>query len=271
MYIMQDFSVLMSVYYKDSPEWLREAIKSVISQTAKPKEIIIVCDGPLTPELDKILDENRDFVKTHRLAKNMGLGEALRQGLEQCSCSLVARMDSDDISLPDRFEKQLAVFEKNPELAVLGGMIEEFDSHTLKPICIRQVPLEDAGIRKFLKFRNPMNHVSVMFRKDAVMKAGGYQPFPLLEDYYLWARMMAKGFRLMNIPEILVKVRIDANMFGRRGGLAYFRNNLAMYGKLRELGLITVPEYIFNACVRFTVQVLMPKSLRGKFYKKALR
>ena len=261
----------MSVYCKDSPEWLREAIKSIISQTAKPKEIIIVCDGPLTPELDKVLLENKAFIKTHRLEKNMGLGEALRQGLEHCSCGLVARMDSDDISVPDRFEKQLAFFEKNPGLAAAGGFIEEFDSQTLKPVSIRKVPLTEAEIRKFLKSRNPMNHVSVMFRKDAVMKAGGYKPFPLLEDYYLWARMTAKGFRLMNIPEILVKVRIDANMFGRRGGLAYFRNNLAMYGKLRELGLITMPEYIFNACVRFTVQVLMPKSLRGKFYKKALR
>ena len=268
---MQDFSVLMSVYCKDSQEWLRKAIESIISQTAKPKEIIIVCDGPLTSELDKVLLEKNNYIKTHRLEKNMGLGEALRQGLEQCSCGLVARMDSDDISVPDRFEKQLAFFEKNPGLAAAGGFIEEFDSQTLKPVSIRKVPLTEAEIRKFLKSRNPMNHVSVMFRKDAVMKVGGYKTFPLLEDYYLWARMAAMGLMLMNQPDILVKVRVDANMYGRRGGFKYFKSNLALSRKLKELGLITLPEHIFNACVRFCVQVLMPEQLRSFFYKKALR
>ena len=261
----------MSVYCKDSQEWLRKAIESIISQTAKPKEIIIVCDGPLTPELDKVLLEKNNYIKTHRLEKNMGLGEALRQGLEQCSCGLVARMDSDDISVPDRFEKQLAFFEKNPGLAAAGGFIEEFDSQTLKPVSIRKVPLTEAEIRKFLKSRNPMNHVSVMFRKDAVMKVGGYKTFPLLEDYYLWARMAAMGLTLMNQPDILVKVRVDANMYGRRGGFKYFKSNLALSRKLKELGLITLPEHIFNACVRFCVQVLMPEQLRSFFYKKALR
>lgn len=268
---MQDFSVLMSVYRKDSPAWLREAINSILSQTAKPKEIIVVCDGPLTVELDKALAEYKNLIKTHRLEKNMGLGEALRQGLGQCSCGLVARMDSDDISVPDRFERQLAFFDKNPGLAAAGGFIEEFDSHTLKPVSIRKVPLTSSEIRKFLKTRNPMNHVSVMFRKDAVMKAGGYKPFPLLEDYYLWARMAAMGLALMNLPDILVKVRVDANMYGRRGGFKYFKNNLAMSRKLRELGLITLPEHLFNACVRFCVQVLMPEKLRSLFYKNALR
>ena len=110
-----------------------------------------------------------------------------------------------------------------------------------------------------------------MFRRDAVMKAGGYQPFPLLEDYYLWARMSAMGLTLMNQPDILVKVRVDANMYGRRGGFKYFKSNLALSRKLKELRLITLPEHIFNACVRFCVQVLMPEQLRSFFYKKALR
>lgn len=268
---MPEFSVLMSVYKKDNPIWLKEAIESILAQTVKPSEIIVVCDGPLTKELENVLTQYSDKIILHRLAKNSGLGEALKQGVEKCSCPLIARMDSDDISLPDRFEKQLTYFQEHSDTAVLGGWIQEIDGKDLTPVAIRQVPLTDKEIKKFIKTRSPFNHVTVMFIKNVVMEAGNYQSFHFIEDYYLWARLAAKGYKMANLPEILLNVRVDKAMYGRRGGLKYFKSNYAMSKKLYELGLISLPTHLFNMVVRFCVQVLMPNSVRSYFYRKFLR
>ena len=268
---MLEFSVLMSVYQKDNPVWLEEALESVFTQTVKPDEIVVVCDGSLTKDLEGVLAQYTGKIILHRLAKNSGLGEALRQGVEKCSYPLIARMDSDDISLPDRFEKQLAYMEKYPKTAVLGGWIQEIDGETLKPIAIREVPCTNTEIKKFIKTRSPFNHMTVMYRKSAVLAAGNYQPFHLMEDYYLWARMAVRGFEMANLPDILLNARVNAKMYGRRGGLKYFKSNYAMSKKLRELGLISLPTFLFNTLVRFCVQVLMPNCVRSYFYKKVLR
>lgn len=268
---MTEFSVLMSVYKKDNPIYLREALESIFAQTKKPNEVVVVCDGPLTKDLEDVFVQYSGKIILHRLAKNCGLGEALRQGVEKCNFSLIARMDSDDISLPDRFEKQLAYFEKYPDTTVLGGWIQEIDSKTLQPVAIREVPLTDKEIKKYIKTRSPFNHVTVMFKKEAVMEAGNYQPFHFIEDYYLWARLAAKNYKMANLPEILLNVRVDKAMYGRRGGLKYFKSNYAMSKKLYELGLISCPTHLFNASIRFCVQVLMPNSVRGYFYRKVLR
>lgn len=268
---MENLSVLMSVYAKDNPQWLKQAIASVLSNTVKPSEFVIVCDGPLTPELEAVLSEYKDKTVLYRLAKNSGLGEALRQGILKCSNEFIARMDADDISLQDRFEKQLAYFKKHPNTAILGGFIQEVDGQTLEPVAIRDVPLTDTEIKKYIKTRSPFNHVSVMFKKNAVLKAGSYQPFYCVEDYYLWARMAAKGYEMANLSDILINVRVDRAMYGRRGGFKYFKSNYAMSKKLRELGLISLPTHLFNTAVRFCVQVLMPNSLRKMFYQLFLR
>ena len=268
---MSEFSVLMSVYGKDNPIWLREALESVFSQTVQPNEVVIVCDGPLTKELEEVLAQYNGRIILHRLAKNSGLGEALKQGIEKCSYPLIARMDADDISLPNRFEKQLAYFEKHPDTAVLGGLIQEIDGKDLTPVAVRQVPLTDKEIKKFIKTRSPFNHMTVMYKKSAVLDAGNYQPFHLMEDYYLWARMVAKGYEMANLPEIILNARVNAAMYGRRGGLKYFKSNYALSQKLYELNLISLPMHLFNMIVRFCVQVLMPNSIRGYFYRKALR
>ncbi len=267
----QKFSVLMSVYKRDNPAWVRQAIESIFNQTVKPSEVVLVCDGPLTKELETVLADYKDKLVLHRLAKNCGLGEALRQGVLKCSNELIARMDSDDISLPDRFEKQLAYFKEQPNIAILGGYIQEIDGKTLKNIAIRKVPLTDKEIKRYIKTRSPFNHMTVMYKKSAVLDAGNYQPFHLMEDYYLWARMAAKGYEMANLPDILLNARVDTAMYGRRGGLKYFKSNYAMSKKLRELGLISLPTFLFNTCVRFCVQVLMPNSIRGYFYRKVLR
>lgn len=268
---MLEFSVLMSVYKGDKPAWVKQALESVFAQSVKPSEIILVCDGPLTQDLENILTQYQDKIILHRLVKNCGLGEALRQGVLKCSYPLIARMDSDDISLPNRFEKQLAYFEKHPDTAVLGGWIQEIDGDTLQPVAIREVPCTNNEIRKFIKTRCPFNHMTVMYKKSAVLDAGNYQSFHFIEDYYLWARMAAKGYEMANLPDILLNARVDAAMYGRRGGYKYFKSNYAMSKKLRELRLISGPTHLFNTAVRFCVQVLMPNSIRGWFYRKALR
>ena len=268
---MENLSVLMSVYAKDNPQWLKQAIASVLSNTVKPSEFVIVCDGPLTPELEAVLSEYKDKTVLYRLAKNSGLGEALRYGILKCSNEFIARMDADDISLPDRFEKQLAYFEKHPNTAILSGFIQEVDGQTLEPVAIRDVPLTNTEIKKYIKTRSPFNHMTVMYKKSAVLQAGNYTPFHLMEDYYLWARMAAKGCEMANLPDILLNARVDAAMYGRRGGLKYFKSNYAMSKKLRELGLISLPIHLFNTAVRFCVQVLMPNTVRSYFYRKVLR
>jgi len=266
-----DFSVLMSVYAKEHPAWLEEALKSVFEQTVPPIQVVLACDGPLTAELDGVIDKFKDKLTLVRLEKNGGLGPALNEGLKHCSCDLVARMDTDDIALPDRFEKQLKAFADDKDLAVLGGAIREIDSETKEEVSFRRLPQSDGEIKQFLKTRCPFNHMTVMFRKQAVLDCGSYQPLHFMEDYYLWARMAANGCKFGNLADILVNARTDKNLFERRGGWKYFKSNKQISDKLLELGLISYPTYFFNLAVRFCVQVLMPNKIRSIFYKKALR
>ncbi|MBQ8032477.1 MAG: glycosyltransferase [Elusimicrobiaceae bacterium] len=268
------FSVLMSVYAKDRPEWVRQALDSVLANTVKPTEVVTVIDGPIPPELQAVLTEftsKYPQIKLFPLKKNGGLGPALAYGLQQCSHELVARMDADDISHSDRFEKQLAYFIASPETAVLGGQIQEVDGESLEDVAIRAVPQTDGEIKEFLRMRCPFNHMTVMFKKSAVLDAGNYTTFHLMEDYYLWARMAAKGYKMANLPDIVLNARVDAAMYGRRGGWKYFKSNLAMSQKLKELNLISWPTYLFNVGVRFCVQVLMPNNMRKLIYEKGLR
>ena len=268
------FSVLMSVYAKDNPVWVAQALDSVLHNTVRPAEVAVAVDGPVPEELHKVLEEyaqKHPQIKLIPLEKNSGLGMALQKGLEKCSYDLVARMDADDIALPNRFKKQLARFTQEPNLTVLGGTIEEVDADTLQPVAIRRVPCTDAECKKFLKMRSPFNHVSVMFKKHLILQAGNYQPFHLMEDYYLWARCAAKDLQFSNLTDILVKVRINPAMYGRRGGWKYFKSNAALSGQLRQLGLISWSTYWLNIVIRFCVQVLMPNSVRKMFYKQALR
>ena len=268
------FSVLMSVYAKDNPVWVAQALDSVLANTVRPAEVAVAVDGPVPEELHKVLEEyakKHPSIKLIPLEKNSGLGMALQKGLEQCSYELVARMDADDISLPNRFEKQLTRFIQEPDLAILGGTIEEIDAESLQPVAIRRVPCTDAECKKFLKMRCPFNHMTVMFKKNLILQAGNYQPFHLMEDYYLWARCAAKGYVLGNLADIVLKARVNAAMYGRRGGWKYFKSNFALAGQLRQLGLIGWPTYFLNIGIRFCVQVLMPNTLRKLFYKKALR
>ncbi len=264
----------MSVYAKDCPAWVAQALDSVLANSVKPAEIILVIDGPVPSDLQVILNDfstKYPQIKLFPLAKNGGLGPALAYGLQQCTHELVARMDADDISLPDRFEKQLAYFAAHPNTAVLGGQIQEIDGDSLQPVAIRAVPQSDEKIKQFLKSRSPFNHMAVMYKKSKVLAAGSYGNYYFMQDYFLWAHMAAKGFEMANLPDILVNARVNDALYKRRGGWKYFKRSWSISSKLRELGLISYPRHLFNLGVRFCAQVLIPDSVRGYFYKKVLR
>ena len=265
-------SVLMSVYGKEKAEYLREALESLYHQTVLPKEIILVKDGPLTEELEAVIEEftqTQQSLKVVELPESVQLGLALREGLKYCSCDLVARMDSDDISVPDRLSLQYEYMKNHPQVQVLGGWIQEFDD--TGSLCgIRQTPEDVKKIKEYSKFRNPMNHVTVMFRKEAVIKAGGYQHYPGFEDYDLWTRMLLQNKCLHNIPNVLVQVRTNADMYARRGGITYFRKNVAFRNLQRKKGIINFAEYVLILVGVFCVAI-QPVCLRKWIYRNLLR
>ena len=227
-----DFSVLMSVYKNDDPDHLRLAFDSIFhKQTLKPTEIILVVDGPIEKKLaDVILSFDNDYLKTFYLKKNLGLGKALNFGLNKVSYDLVARMDSDDIACPNRFEIQLKEFSSDEDLVLLGGHIEEFG---LAKKRVRKVPVSHHQIVKFISKRNPFNHMTVMFKKNAVISSGGYQHMPFYEDYYLWHRMLNnKNGKLRNVDKVLVKARVSNGLLERRHGWGMFKNEYLFYVRL---------------------------------------
>lgn len=270
-----DFSVAMSVYRKDDPLFLQSALESVITrQTVKPSEVILVVDGPVGDELNAAIAESEErypTLKVIRLAENGGLGNALRIAVENAANEIVARMDSDDISLENRFETQLRFFEGAESPDVVGGDISEFVGDEDHIVAYRTVPAGDADIRKYMKKRCPLNHVTVMFRKSAVQKAGGYQDWFCNEDYYLWIRMALNGAVFANTGTTLVNVRTGQDMYARRGGWKYFKSEAKLQKFMRKNGLIGFGRYFVNVTERFILQVLMPNRLRGWVFRKVAR
>ena len=215
------FSVLMSLYIKEKTEYADECFKSLLNQTIKASEWVIVEDGPLTDEMYGLLEQYQKqypgLIKRLPIKENQGLGIALQIGVPECSYELIARMDTDDIAKNDRFEKQLSEFEKNPKLTICGSQIDEFEDTPDKVVAKRFVPTEHDGIVQYQKRRDAFNHMTVMFKKSSVLKAGNYQSCPLMEDTFLWVRMIQSGAVCMNISEPLVYVRIGQGMYERRG------------------------------------------------------
>lgn len=267
------FSVLLSVYYKESSSFFRNSLDSIFSQTVCPNEVILVEDGPLGTDLNDVVVEYSSKypeLKVIPLAANQGLGKALNEGLKHCSYDIVARMDTDDIAKADRFEKQLAVFEKYPDIDVVGAWIDEFEDDISKVKSVRKLPEKPDDIKKFAKHRNPINHPVVMFRKNAVLAAGGYQHFHLFEDYYLWVRMLMNGAKFYNIQESLLYFRFSPEMFKRRGGWRYMINEFHFLQMMRQVHFISVFEFLRNVFVRFVVR-LIPNSWRTIIYTKLIR
>lgn len=266
------FSVLMSVYEKEKPEYLEKALESVVNQTLLPNEIILIEDGPIGKKLKCVIDAycNRySYIHTYQFIDNVQLGRALAKGVELCKNELIARMDTDDIAVPERFALQYNYMKNHPEIMVCGGWIEEFDdSHTYSKI--KKMPESDFEIRKYAKYRNPINHMTVMFRKSVILKAGNYKHFPFLEDYYLWCKVLAMDVEFYNLPEILVYMRTNDEMYGRRGGIAYFKQYKKLRMEQKKIGLLNKREYLL-ALMLTAVITLQPQFVRKITYRKALR
>ena len=267
------FSVSMCVYGGDNPEWFKAAVDSILNQTVKPNEIVLVVDGPVPPELDIIIAEleNSSLFKVVRFAENQGHGNARRRGLECCENNIVALMDADDISAPDRFEKQLAFFENDPELSIVGGNITEFVETPDNIISRRIVPQADADIKKYLQKRCPFNQMTVMFKKSDVQRVGGYIDWYCDEDYYLWIRMYLANMKFANSSDILVNVRVGKDMYQRRGGIKYFKSEAKLQKYMLKNKVIGFGTYLLNVLKRLILQVLMPNRIRGYIFKKFAR
>ncbi|MBR6524057.1 MAG: glycosyltransferase [Clostridia bacterium] len=267
------FSVSMCVYGKDNPAWFETAVESVLNQKCMPDEVVLVVDGPVPDELDNIIKkyEEKEMFNVIRLETNMGHGEARRIGLDNCKNNLVALMDADDICLPDRFEKQIAMFEKDEELSIVGGNITEFIDTPENIVAKRLVPSEDKEIKEYLKIRCPMNQVTVVFKKDCVGSVGGYIDWYCEEDYYLWIRMSLAGMKFANLPDILVNVRVGADMYQRRGGIRYFKSEAKLQKLMLDEKIIGIGTYFSNVLKRLIVQVLLPNKIRGWIFKKIAR
>ncbi len=273
MSIEKEFSVLMSVYYKENPVFFELSLNSILNQSLKPSEIVLVQDGPLTEDLYKEIDrfKKTSSIKTKvvPLEKNLGLGKALNIGLINCSYDIVARMDTDDICFPYRFERQMNVL-LDCHFDVVGSWILEFKENINQPSLMRKVPEKNNEIHKKQRSRNCLNHMTVLFRKDKVLSIGNYHDMPFFEDYYLWARMMKAEMSFYNIQEPLVYARIGNDMIGRRHGWVYLKKELRFYYMLLKIRFISPVLFISNLITRLPLR-LLPKRLLQRIYIRLLR
>ena len=268
------FSVAMSVYKNDNAEFFDRALKSITEeQTVKPSEIVLVVDGPVGDEINQVIEKYSSaygIFNVVRLEQNGGLGNALKLAVENSSNELIARMDSDDVSLPTRFEKQLQLMEQTGA-DIVGGFITEFIDSEDNIVGMRQVPLENEDIKRDMKKRCAMNHVTVMYKKSAVLACGGYLDWHYNEDYYLWIRMLLNGATFGNSQDVFVNVRVGKEMYQRRGGWKYFKSEKGLQKYMKKNKIIGFGTYFMNVTKRFIVQVLMPNRLRGWVFKKFAR
>jgi glycosyltransferase involved in cell wall biosynthesis len=273
----------MTVYAGEQAPFFRESVDSMLFQDLPPSQFVLVCDGPLTPALDTLITSftaaRPDLFRVLRLPERLGQGIALREGLRHCTADYVARMDSDDISRPDRCGRQLR-YMREQNLDLCGAMVEEFAGNGRalpdRPAGFpdiryrRRLPLSHSELVRFSRRRNPMNHPTVMFRKGAALAAGSYRDMPGFEDYDLWLRMIRGGARLGNLGETLVCMRTDNGFYRRRGGLGYARSNLRFWKRAYAEGFVKLPDF-FAMVVCRTVVSLLPGFFRGKFYHIWLR
>ena len=270
---MNPYSVLMSFYKNDLPNDLHRAINSILLQTLPPEQFIIIQDGPVSLELtnvcSKFESEFPGLFEMIILPENLGLGKALQAGLRNCRNELVARMDADDISLPNRMELQCEYLNQNKGICVVGSYIAEFETSPDTIERFRTVPTNSEATRRVAVYRNPLNHQTVMFRRDQVLAAGGYLDMPGFEDYYLWVRLLLRGEKIENIALPLVKAKTN-NLIERRHGVAYIKNEINFIKTLNRLNFINLLTSILLICSRSVIRAL-PKKLSTIIYYQLLR
>ena len=270
-----EFSVAMSVYKNDNPDHFARALESITDkQTVVPSEIVLVVDGPISDKLDAVINEyssKYDIFKVIRVETNVGLGNALRLAVENATYELIARMDSDDVSTETRFAEQLDFFYNNENVDIVGGDISEFIDEEENIVAYRRVPKTDSEIKDFARKRCPFNHVSVMYKKSAVQKAGGYLDCFWNEDYYLWIRMVLENAVMANTGTVLVNVRTGSDMYQRRGGKKYFQSEKFLQRYMLDRKMIGRTTYFSNVLKRWIVQCLLPNKIRGWVFRTFAR
>lgn len=264
------FSVLMSLYIKENPQFLRECFESLVAQTHPADEIVLVFDGAVTEELESVVSEFETQLplKLVKLPQNRGLGNALNEGLKHCTHQWVFRMDTDDICVPERFAKQVAFIEQHPDTIIFGGQIAEFGENVNDIVAYRRVPTEAADIVKFTQKRCPFNHMTVAYQKTAVINCGGYED--LQEDYYLWIKLVAQGQAVANLPDILVYARVGNGMVGRRRGLNQAKAEWRLFKLKYRLGIQSFGSGMLIFILR-SASRLLPTSLLKTAYHQFLR
>lgn len=264
-----NFSVLMPVYVKENPHFLESALESIWdSQILKPSQIVLIEDGPLTEELYFVISQWQSKLSTRlkvvTLPKNLGIAGALNNGLKNCDFDYIARMDSDDRSVPERFETQVAFAESNPNIDCFGSWVAEYDENLIEFMKIRKVPQCHSEITQFCKKRNPMSHPAVFFKKASVQEVGLY-PTVYPEDYFLWFRLIQRGYKFANIPNILVHMRTGKDLIGRRGWVM-LKGEIKIYLSMYSSGFISLYRLTLNLVIRSLLR-LSPSFFKNVFYK----
>lgn len=271
---MTDFSVLLPVYHGDQLAFFERALRSVGNdQSLPPTEIVVVCDGPVKPEVDALLAHcqsgqrpdllGTSSLKVHRLSKNQGLSAALNAGLDVCECDIVARADADDIATPDRFACQIPLMDSYD---LVGAAIAEFTDDENETGMVRCMPHTQEQIRHTVTYRSPFNHPTVVYRKDAVLAVGGYEHVHCMEDYLLFARMVKAGVTCCNVPDVLVKYRVGAGAYARRGGLRMLGSEIAIQRRFLAEKIVSVPQFVRNVTIRGGYR-LIPTHMRQRIYR----
>ncbi|MHA6332443.1 glycosyltransferase [Qipengyuania sp. CAU 1752] len=270
------FSAMLCLYKNNRAEEVREAFASnLMAQSLMPDEVIVVFDGPVPQDVETVVEEFEGKFNIRRVVfpENQGHGPARAAAIDACSYSWMAIVDADDISRPDRFEKLLAAVAEYPECAVIGGGYTEFHVKNGEIITGAKVSMPETleEVESFLQSRSPVAQATAILRVDAIRDVGNYKPWFNNEDYYLWLRLVAAGYKIRNIPDDVLLVRTDPNFYQRRGGFQYWRNEVSLQQYSLETGTTTLSKFLFGATVRFVVQVLLPNRLRVWFYNAILR
>ena len=267
------FSCLMSVYKKDNPTFIKVAIDSILNQTLRPNQFLIIVDGPVSKEIKDLLisyQKKEKIIDLHFRDENLGLGLTLNEGVKLCKYNYIARMDADDFSMPERFAKEIDILLNNPNLAIVGSHIAEFEDDVLNVTTLRKVPETNDEIIKFAKRRSPFNHPSVIYKKDVVLKVGNYKNVRNMQDYFLWIDFLTNGYEGYNIQEPLVHMRADRNLFKRRSGKNYRIIQKQLLKYMKDKKFINSYEYVTSRIIRFC-SAIAPNWARSFLYKKALR
>lgn len=266
------FTVLMSVYAKEKAEFLEASLSSLLTAHDPPTEVVLVEDGPLPQGLLQIIEHYRHqlAIRSVPLARNVGLPAALNQGLHHAKCELVARFDTDDLCEPDRFSTQLGFLAEHEDIAAVSGWVEEFDSKSGDVLALRAPPLTHAQLIRYAKMRSPMNHPAVMYRKSAVLRVGGYEDDVGFEDYSLWLRLILAGFKLANLPRVLVRMRAGSSQIDRRRGWAYASHERSFVRKFRRAGFFSWADSVAYIALHTPLRFL-PRNMLNFLYQRRLR